>query len=135
MPEAVVYPPPSLLCSSFTMCTPLRSHLCNSISVLQRVLIDLFRRSTKWLAKSHPLFPSVLLLLQPTKACRWHTVLFIILTLIFNSSFSKYLISYHLPYLLTILTSLHCSTVQLKPQISNLLYKWLHSQNDNHSKT
>lgn len=33
---------------------PSPSHLCNSISVLQWALIDLFRRSTKWLAKSPP---------------------------------------------------------------------------------
>lgn len=58
-------------------------HLCNSISVLQWALIDLFRRSTKWLAKSHFSFPSLSLLLQPTRACRWHTLPFIIPPLVF----------------------------------------------------
>lgn len=61
---------------------PSLSHLCNSISVLQWALVDLFRRSTKWLAKSHSFFPSLSLLLQPTQACRWHTLPFIIPSLI-----------------------------------------------------
>lgn len=46
---------------------PSLSHLCNSISVLQRALIDLFRRSTKWLAKSHSFFPSL------SAPCAGHT--------------------------------------------------------------
>lgn len=61
---------------------PSLSHLCNSISVLQWALVDLFRRSTKWLAKSPSFFPSLSLLLQPTQACRWHTLPFIIPSLI-----------------------------------------------------
>lgn len=69
-------------------CVPPQSHLCNSISVLQRALIDLFRRSTKWLAKSHSFFPSLLLLPQPTQARRWHAVLFIILSLVFSTRLS-----------------------------------------------
>ena len=62
---------------------PSLSHLCNSISMLQWALIDLFRRSTKWLAQSHSFFPSLSLLLQPTQACRWHTLPFIIQSLIY----------------------------------------------------
>lgn len=61
---------------------PSPSHLCNSISVLQWALIDLFRRSTKWLAESHFCVPSLSLLLRPTQACRWHTLPFIIPSLI-----------------------------------------------------
>lgn len=64
---------------------PSPSHLCNSISVLQWALIDLFRRSTKWLAKSPPCFPSLSLLLRPTQTCRWHTLPFIAPTLVFHS--------------------------------------------------
>lgn len=62
-----------------------QSHLCNSISVLQWALIDLFRRSTKWLAKSHSSsYPSLLLLVHPTQTFQWHTALFIILSLLFQ---------------------------------------------------
>lgn len=92
-------------------CVPPQSHLCNSISVLQWALIDLFRRSTKWLAKSQSFFPSLLLLPQPTQACRWHTVLFIILSLVFTSclslilQFASPLLSFSLyPLIPTLLT-------------------------------
>lgn len=96
-------------------CVPPQSHLCNSISVLRRVLIDLFRRSTKWLAKSHSFFPSLLLLLHPTQACLWHTVLFIILSLICSSCLSLVLSHVLSHRLLCILHSyynslkLHCT--------------------------
>lgn len=56
---------------------PSPSYLCNSISVLQWALIDLFRRSTKWLAKSPSLLPS-LPLPRPTQTCRWHTLPFML---------------------------------------------------------
>lgn len=64
---------------------PSPSHLCNSISVLQWALIDLFRRSTKWLAKSPSRSPSLSLLLRPTQTCRWHTLPFIAPSRLFHS--------------------------------------------------
>lgn len=145
----MVYPPQSLLCSRFAVCggaapshpAPPWSYLCNSISVLQRALIDLFRRSTKWLAKSLSVsffsFSSPRSFLQPTRACRWCTVLFIILSLVFSACrsfvphFSSPLLSLSLqPLAQTPLTKL-CYTV-IK---STFLFKWIHTQHNNLSWT
>lgn len=105
-------------------CVPPQSHSCNSISVLQWALIDLFSGSTRWLAKSHSFFSSLLLLPQSTQARRWHAVLFIILSLVFSSyrslapHFSYPVLSF--PFLSPHPFATCCSstTMQLKSQIS-----------------